>query len=129
MANPAATRISSLYVHIPFCAQKCAYCAFYSEAASGELINRYTAALVRELEMVAVELYVGRLDAGGELTGAYAIPMQPAGEGSGGSWTFEADTVPCSTSGLHGYTVRIMPFHVDAPREFLPGVITWADGA
>jgi starch phosphorylase len=80
-------------------------------------------------DQVAVELYVGRLDAGGELTGAYAIPMQPAGEGSGGSWTFEADTVPCSTSGLHGYTVRIMPFHVDAPREFLPGVITWADGA
>ena len=78
---------------------------------------------------VAVELYVGRLDAGGELTGAYAIPMQAAGEGSGGGWTFEADTVPCSTSGLHGYTVRIMPFHVDAPKEFLPGVIMWADGA
>jgi len=56
MANPAATRITSLYVHVPFCAQKCAYCAFYSEASSGELINRYTAALVRELELVADDL-------------------------------------------------------------------------
>src|SRR5271154_7455491 len=56
MANPAETRITSLYVHVPFCAQKCVYCAFYSEASSGELVNRYTAALVRELEIVADDL-------------------------------------------------------------------------
>jgi len=49
-------RVGSLYVHVPFCAQKCAYCAFYSEASSGELINRYVAALVRELELVAHDL-------------------------------------------------------------------------
>ena len=48
--------IESLYVHVPFCAQKCSYCAFYSEASSGELINRYVAALGRELEMVADDL-------------------------------------------------------------------------
>jgi oxygen-independent coproporphyrinogen-3 oxidase len=48
--------IQSLYVHVPFCAQKCVYCAFYSEASSGELINRYTAALVREMEIVADDL-------------------------------------------------------------------------
>ena len=41
--------IGNLYAHVPFCAKKCAYCAFYSEASSGELINRYVAALVREL--------------------------------------------------------------------------------
>jgi len=49
-------RVGSLYVHVPFCAQKCAYCAFYSEASSGELINRYIKALARELELVAPEL-------------------------------------------------------------------------
>jgi len=48
--------VSSLYVHVPFCAQKCSYCAFYSEASSGELIERYTNALVRELELVAHDL-------------------------------------------------------------------------
>jgi oxygen-independent coproporphyrinogen-3 oxidase len=48
--------ISSLYIHVPFCAAKCEYCAFYSEAANGELTNRYVAALVRELEIVAPEL-------------------------------------------------------------------------
>ena len=48
--------VSSLYVHVPFCAQKCEYCAFYSEASSGDVTNRYVAALVRELELVAHEL-------------------------------------------------------------------------
>lgn len=48
--------MSSLYVHVPFCAQKCSYCAFYSEASSGELIERYVHALVGELELVAPEL-------------------------------------------------------------------------
>ncbi len=48
--------MQSLYVHVPFCAQKCAYCAFFSEASSGELISRYTDALVREFELVAGDL-------------------------------------------------------------------------
>ncbi len=48
--------VRSLYVHVPFCAQKCEYCAFYSEASSGELVNRYVDALVRELELVAGDL-------------------------------------------------------------------------
>lgn len=43
----------SLYVHVPFCAHKCEYCAFYSGPAEGALIQRYVAALVRELEHVA----------------------------------------------------------------------------
>ncbi len=55
MESPSSP-VTSLYVHVPFCAQKCEYCAFYSEASSGELINRYTAALVRELEIVAGDL-------------------------------------------------------------------------
>ncbi len=53
MTESGASRITSLYIHVPFCAQKCVYCAFYSEASSGELVNRYVAALVRELEIVA----------------------------------------------------------------------------
>jgi putative oxygen-independent coproporphyrinogen III oxidase len=48
--------IESLYVHVPFCAQKCAYCAFFSEASSGELINRYTDALIREMELASADL-------------------------------------------------------------------------
>jgi oxygen-independent coproporphyrinogen-3 oxidase len=51
-----AARIASLYLHVPFCAQKCAYCAFYSEPANGGVVNRCVAALVRELEIVADDL-------------------------------------------------------------------------
>jgi oxygen-independent coproporphyrinogen-3 oxidase len=47
--------VKSLYVHVPFCAHKCEYCAFFSEAGQGGLISRYVSALVRELEMVAHE--------------------------------------------------------------------------
>jgi oxygen-independent coproporphyrinogen III oxidase len=56
MPESSTAPVSSLYVHVPFCAQKCVYCAFYSEASSGELVNRYVAALVRELEIVAADL-------------------------------------------------------------------------
>jgi oxygen-independent coproporphyrinogen-3 oxidase len=56
MLNPGAEPITSLYVHVPFCAQKCSYCAFYSEASSGEVIKRYVGALIQELESVAADL-------------------------------------------------------------------------
>jgi oxygen-independent coproporphyrinogen III oxidase len=56
LATHPAQPIASLYVHVPFCAIKCSYCAFYSEAASGALVNRYVGALVRELELVASDL-------------------------------------------------------------------------
>jgi oxygen-independent coproporphyrinogen-3 oxidase len=56
MAETPLKPVTSLYVHVPFCAQKCSYCAFYSEASSGELINRYVSALIRELELVADDI-------------------------------------------------------------------------
>jgi oxygen-independent coproporphyrinogen-3 oxidase len=65
MPDSFGSRVTSLYVHVPFCAQKCAYCAFYSEPAGGELINRYVAALIRELEWVAGDLKPGTIFIGG----------------------------------------------------------------
>ena len=52
MLEKSGEPITSLYIHVPFCAQKCAYCAFYSEASNGQVINRYVGALIRELEIV-----------------------------------------------------------------------------
>lgn len=42
-----------LYIHIPFCKAKCAYCEFYSLAHSEEKMDAYVAALLRHLEVVA----------------------------------------------------------------------------
>lgn len=42
---------TGLYIHIPFCRQKCLYCAFYSVAAcAGEYAEAYAEALLREAE-------------------------------------------------------------------------------
>jgi oxygen-independent coproporphyrinogen III oxidase len=48
--------VASLYVHVPFCARKCEYCAFFSEASNGAVIHRYVNGLIRELELVAPDL-------------------------------------------------------------------------
>jgi len=51
MLGHAGSAVGSLYVHVPFCAQKCAYCAFFSETSERELINGYVASLAREMEI------------------------------------------------------------------------------
>lgn len=42
-----------LYIHIPFCIQKCAYCDFLSAPATEEMREQYVSALVREIGMQA----------------------------------------------------------------------------
>lgn len=44
-----------LYVHIPFCVRKCAYCDFLSFAVTEDTKARYLAALHREIERVSEE--------------------------------------------------------------------------
>lgn len=39
-----------LYIHIPFCIRKCAYCDFLSGTADAKEIEDYTAALISEIE-------------------------------------------------------------------------------
>ena len=53
MTARASTPVESVYVHVPFCAKKCEYCAFYSEPSTGALIDRYVRALEREMEIAA----------------------------------------------------------------------------
>jgi starch phosphorylase len=77
---------------------------------------------------VQVELYMGRLNADGEIVDAEANPMQLVGPDGGepGTYLYELDARPWRISGLHGYTVRILPHHPDQTCPFLPGLITWA---
>ena len=45
------TSSDHIYIHVPFCSGKCAYCAFYSERFTPELCDNYLAGLNKELEM------------------------------------------------------------------------------
>ncbi len=42
-------RVRHLYIHVPFCSGKCAYCAFYSVPYDAALADRFLDALAREL--------------------------------------------------------------------------------
>jgi putative oxygen-independent coproporphyrinogen III oxidase len=53
--------VRHLYVHIPFCARICPYCAFYKERADPSQTQRFCEALLREIEMV-VKLYPLKLE-------------------------------------------------------------------
>ena len=44
-----------MYVHIPFCLRKCAYCDFNSYAGLGELFVPYIEALDREMALIAAQ--------------------------------------------------------------------------
>lgn len=41
----------ALYVHVPFCVNKCRYCDFYSQVGDETLKRRYVTAAVRELKL------------------------------------------------------------------------------
>src|SRR5881296_4512414 len=50
--TPAATEaIRHLYVHIPFCARICPYCAFYKDLLDRSQTWRFCEAILRELEL------------------------------------------------------------------------------
>jgi starch phosphorylase len=75
---------------------------------------------------VSVELYHGPVNSEGLIVNGLATAMEPVGAPDNGSYTFEARPVACSDSGLHGYTVRVLPFHPDLSVGFIPGFICWA---
>jgi len=66
--------VTHLYVHVPFCAHKCEYCAFYSEVANAELQQRYVGAVLRELEMAAPDLQPRTIFFGGGTPSLLSLP-------------------------------------------------------
>ena len=51
-----------LYIHIPFCRQKCAYCDFYSLPSREDKMDAYTDALIRHIREVAPRTESHRVD-------------------------------------------------------------------
>ena len=45
-----------VYIHIPFCASKCAYCDFYSLAGCEKFMPKYHNALIEHIRASTVQL-------------------------------------------------------------------------
>ena len=55
----------AIYLHIPFCRSKCAYCALYSVPGRADLLKRYVPALRREISLSAADAPVESIYFGG----------------------------------------------------------------
>ncbi|HXI16399.1 MAG TPA: alpha-glucan family phosphorylase [Chloroflexota bacterium] len=80
---------------------------------------------------VSVQLYDGAVDTDGQIARGQSVEMAVDTNGidghqeRNGSYTY-AGEIPCLASGLHGYSVRIVPAHPDLSSQFEPGLVTWA---
>jgi starch phosphorylase len=77
---------------------------------------------------VKVELYHGTVDASGEILAPKIVEMQSEQSGppppDNGVYTFIGH-LSFKSSGLHGFTVRVMPSHPEQVNPFETGLILW----
>ena len=75
---------------------------------------------------LAVEVYLGRLNADGEIVEAISAPMKPVRKH--GAWHYyQAAITPKTGSGMHGFTARVFFRHRDLNLSFIPGIIAWSN--
>ena len=77
-------------------------------------------------QQVTVQLYHGAVDSNGEILEPQIVDMeyQPDQKGQAGVYTF-ARQLTCQTSGMHGFTVRVLPHHSDQVSPFETSLILW----
>ena len=73
---------------------------------------------------VQVQLFHGVLDNQGEIPIPATAPMSHNGAHEGSAWVFSG-TIPCRSSGQHGFAVRVLPKHGDLANPFEPGLVVW----
>jgi starch phosphorylase len=73
---------------------------------------------------VEVQLFHGAVDSLGEIPKPHTIMMSHNGQHDGVSWIYQG-TIPCKSSGQHGYAVRVLPKNSDLASLFEPGLVCW----
>jgi glycogen phosphorylase len=75
---------------------------------------------------LSVEVCLGKVSESREIVESMATAMRPAPEDPGDDGRLFTVRIPCSTSGTHGLTVRVMPSHEDLGNPLETGLIRWA---
>jgi len=73
---------------------------------------------------VVVEAYFGLLDAAQQIIDPRIQALDLDGVVEAGLYRYSG-VLPCARSGLHGYAVRVVPSHPDAPSILTTGLMTW----
>ena len=98
-----------------------------SEIGIGEKLNvkSYIDLAALSPDDVSVQIYHGALNEGGEINAEGTIPMKSQGRLDDGTHLFEG-AISSYKTGLHGYTVRILPHHDDLHNPHGLALIHWA---
>lgn len=73
---------------------------------------------------VEVQLFHGVVDSMGEIPSPHTAVMSHNGAAEGGSWVYKG-SIPCRSSGQHGFAVRVLPRNGDLSNPFETGLICW----
>jgi starch phosphorylase len=73
---------------------------------------------------VEVQLFHGMVDSLGDIPNPRTVVMSHNGSHEGRTWLFKG-TIPCRSSGQHGFAVRVLPKHRDLASPFESGLICW----
>ncbi len=76
-------------------------------------------------EEVEVELYQGNVDANLEIQGGTPIPMVCVERNGDGTYGYSG-SIPCASSGLRGYALRVLPKNDTLSNPYEPRLILWA---
>lgn len=76
-------------------------------------------------EDVSVECYYGKVDSEGTIRDARVLPMDLVARTTDDRYRYTG-TVPCASSGEHGYTIRVLPHHRDLVYSSELHLIRWA---
>jgi starch phosphorylase len=78
-----------------------------------------------EDEEVVIDLCHGRVEDDSEVMLRRSVTtMVSDGRGSDGVWTFKG-TVPCTETGIYGYTIRVLPFHPYLFNPLSMSLVAW----
>lgn len=71
--NPCSSTNLGLYVHVPFCASTCDFCAFYQEAPDRDKMTLYLEGMIREMELRPLDRQIDTVFIGGGTPGVLTV--------------------------------------------------------